>query len=109
GGIELLDHVGVIGGNEVLQHLRGAGGAHVASAEDVLVRQRDAGQRTLFAFGANVVGGLGLRQRQFLADSHIGVDGAIESVDAVEVIAGEFQAGKFTAVQRAGEFSDCSA
>jgi hypothetical protein len=36
---------GVVGADEVGQHLRAAGGEHALGAENVLVRQRDAGER----------------------------------------------------------------
>jgi hypothetical protein len=36
-----LDHVGVVGADEVGEHLRAAGGQHAFGAEDVLVGQRE--------------------------------------------------------------------
>ena len=45
GGLEPRDHGGVVGRDEVVEHPRAAGGAHARGAEDVLVRDRHAGQR----------------------------------------------------------------
>ena len=44
-----LDHGGVVGRDEVRQHARAAGGPLAAGTEDVLVRDRHAGQRPALA------------------------------------------------------------
>ena len=53
---------GIVRRNEVVQHPGPAGGAYTARAENILVRQRHAGQRAGFAGGPSAIRRFGLRQ-----------------------------------------------
>ena len=65
--VELLDHVRVVGADEVRQHPRAAGGAQALGAEDVLVRDRDAGRAGRASpRRAPLVGRAGLREARLL-------------------------------------------
>ena len=55
GGLELADHMRVVGRDEVRQHFRAAGGEPALGAENILVGDRHAGQRPGLA-GARQVG-----------------------------------------------------
>jgi len=81
GGGQLGDHSGVVGRLEVVEHLRAAAGANALGAEQVLVGDRCAEQRTILTVGATGVGGLGLAQGQLLGEADEAVDLWIERGD----------------------------
>ncbi len=106
GRLELLDHGGVIGRDEVIEHLRAAAGAHAAGTEDVLQRQRQPGQRALVAAGTRLVGGIGRSQRLVAGHGDEGVEFAIQALDAVEQAGRELAAGKVAGLEALGEFRE---
>jgi len=104
GGVEFLDHRGVVGADEVGQHLGATGGEPALSAEDVLLGQGDAGQGAGVASGKAGVGRLGLGQGALRLGGDVGVDGRVEPVDAVQIQLGQLDAGDLLAGQGLGEF-----
>src|SRR5947209_15512785 len=77
GAVELLDHMGVVGADEALEHLRAAGGAHAARAQNVLVGERNPGERAGFAGRAARVGAARDRKSTRLNSSHANISYAV--------------------------------
>ena len=101
--LKLLDHVRVVRCDEVVQHFRAAGGEPAFGAENVLVRDRHAGERPGIAGGDAGVGGGGFGQRLFGIHRDEGIDRWIQRGDAVEILLGEFAAGNLLAGELRGE------
>ncbi len=82
--VELLDHVRVIGRDEVAEDLRPAGGAPALRAEEVLVRHRDAGERPSLAPCDHCICNTRLGEALLVIDRDEGIEPAVEAVDARE-------------------------
>ena len=95
GGVETLDHRGVVGADEIVEHLRAAGRQPACGAEDVLLRERNPGERPGFARRALLVGGPGLREGPLRVDGDVGPDFRIDPLDAVEVEPNQFDRRDF--------------
>jgi hypothetical protein len=100
GGIELPDYVRVVGRRKVGQHLRAAGGEPAVGAENVLVRDRHAGQRSALTVRKQAVGGARGGQGLFLVDTDEGVERLAQRLDSLEekfrgLDAGESLGGEF--------------
>src|SRR5690606_8521840 len=96
GGEEVLHHRGVVGGHKVVEHFRGAAGAHTLGAEDVLVGDGHATEGVHgIAAGAPGVRGGGALQGLAAGHGDEGVVGGVEALDAVEEVAGQLGAGGF--------------
>ena len=112
GGVELLDHSGVIWRHEVVEHLRAAAGLDALRAEDVLVRERQTRQRA----GAcrrpkRTSRGLRLRQRRLGRDRDEGIERRLRGLDARQQALRELRHGKFfgsRASSRAPPASTCA-
>ena len=108
GGIAAFDHRRVVGRDEVVEHPRAAGGAPALGAENVFLRQRDAGQRAGLAARQALVGGTRLGQTLLGIDADEGVECWIVSGNAVEVELSQLDAGDFLRGQSGGQFSQAA-
>lgn len=106
GGGELLDHGGVVGRDEVVEHLRTAAGAYALGAEQVLVGDRRAEQGAVLAVGAPFVGCLGLGDGQVVGDADETVELGIQLPDATEQGAGQLFGGKLLVGEGAGDLGE---
>ena len=102
--MQLADDGGVVGGDKILQHLRATGGAPAFGAEQVLVGDGQAGQRTGVTGGQAGIGSLCFGQRFCAVDSDEGVERRVQALDAVKVMRGQFDAGHLLRGQRLGQF-----
>jgi hypothetical protein len=93
GAPEPLDHRGVVRRDEVVQHPGAARGLHARRAEDVLVREGDAGQRRRVALREAAVGRRGLGQCLLGGYGNERVQRAVEALDTVEEMACELRRG----------------
>ncbi len=93
-GAEALDHVRVVGGDEVGEHARAARGAPARGAEEVLVRDRDPGERMGVAGRAPRVGRARLGEALVGVDGDEGVEARVVALDPREARARELHAGK---------------
>ena len=100
----MLDHRGVVRGDEVVQHLRTATGPYPVGAEDILLRQGNAGKRADLTLGAARIGGPGLGQGRLGGDGDEAVELAVDFPDAREKAAGQLLAGEIAAGQPGGKF-----
>ena len=103
GGLELVDHGGVVGRLEAGEDLRAAGGQHALGAEQILVRDRRAEQGAGFASGAAGVGGLGLLQREVLGHGDKAVELRVELLDAAQQALGQLGRGELLVGECAGD------
>src|SRR5690606_33983336 len=95
GGEEILHHRGVVGGHKVVEHFRGAAGAHPLGAKDVLVGDGHPAQGVhRIARGPQLVGGGGAGQGALMGDGNKAVVGAVQSLDAGQKVPGQLDAGK---------------
>ena len=101
-----LDDGRVIGRDEVVEHPRTATGLQTLGTEDVLVRDRDAGQRPGLAGSERLVGTLGRRERRFGRHRDEGVQRRIEPRDALQIMPGQLNAGIGPQPQIGGHLSD---
>ena len=101
--VELLDDVGVVGADEVGEHARAAGGEQVARAEDVLVRDRDAGQRPGLALRPARVGAARVGEAARRVDRDEGIQLAVELRDALEMELRQLDRRKLPGGQRRRE------
>jgi hypothetical protein len=88
----------VVGTDKVAQHLRPAGRQPALGTEDVLVGDRDAGQRTAFALSArrsSAALAAWARLRGFGIDADESVELRVVARDPVEVLASQLDAGNF--------------
>ncbi|KFB71301.1 MAG: hypothetical protein AW09_003566 [Candidatus Accumulibacter phosphatis] len=90
--MEAGNYCGIVGADEIAQHLRPTGGQPATGAEDVLVRDRDAGQRTAFAPGQARVGGVCLGKTAGRIDGDVSVELRVVAGNAFEVELGQFDA-----------------
>ena len=98
GGLEALNHRGVVGRDELAEHPRAARGGDAFGAEDVLVRQRHAAQ-IAEAFGGD--GRVRLaRRRQRLLFAHCDEAVAVVGANAPQTLPGEFLGADGLAAQR---------
>ena len=72
--LQLRDHRGVVGRDEVVEHARAAGGAHTRGAEDVLVRDRHAGEGPAVSGRERPVGRRGIAQRLLARHGDEGIE-----------------------------------
>src|SRR5690606_16787327 len=93
GRVEAFDHVCVVRADEVGEHFGRAGRTQTFGAEDVLVRERDTGQRAGGPGGDGRVGGFGLFEGVCAVYGDEAVELAVEPLDAVEEQLGELDAG----------------
>jgi hypothetical protein len=98
--VELLDDVGVVGANKVGEHARAAGREQVARAVDVLVRDRDTGQRPGPALRPARVGAARVGEAARLVDRDEGIQLAVELRDALEIELRQLDGGKLPGGQR---------
>src|SRR5690606_31980890 len=90
---------GIVGGDEVVEHLRAAAGAHTAGAEDVLVGDGYSAQGGGVTPGQPGVGGGGLVQGNVGRDGDVTVIQAVQALDALQIVPGQLHAGKVLAAQ----------
>ena len=105
--MHLLDHRRVVGRDEVGEHLRAAGGAPAFGTEDVLLGDRNAGQRAGAAGGDAGIRGGGHFQRFFPVDRDKGVDLGIQALDPVEEQGAQLDAGNILRCQRLRQLLEC--
>src|SRR3546814_14348661 len=87
--MQFLDDGGVVRGDERIEHLRRAAGPDAQRAEDVLLREWNAGQQRRIVARDPRVGGLGVLERTFFGDGDEAVEFAIMRLDALEVMLGQ--------------------
>jgi hypothetical protein len=75
----------IVGADEIAEHLRTAGGEPALGAENVLLRDRDAGQRPAFRRDAGVGGSTRLGQAFLGVDGDEGIDFRVQAGDAVKM------------------------
>ncbi len=90
---QTLDDGGIVGRDEVLEHPRTTAGTQPGGAEDILVGDRDTGQRTGLARLQRLIGTLGGGERRLGGDRDEAVQARIETLDPLEIVAGELDAG----------------
>ena len=106
GGGEALDHGRVVGGDEVVEHARPAGRAYPIGAEDVLVGDGDAGERSALAPAKRGIRPFGRGQGRFGGDGNEAVQPWVQALDPCEEVAGQLQAGEVPAPQAGGQLGD---
>ena len=84
----------VIGGDEVFQHARAARRRPSRGAEEILVRDRNAGERHRVAARDACVGRARLREGLLAIDGDEGVEARIEALDPLEARRRQLDAGK---------------
>ena len=106
GSVELGNDGSVVGTDEVRQHARSACRQPALAAEDVLLGDRDTGQRADITGGNLRVGSAGLGQALVGIDGNEGVDVRVIRLDAVEEQLRQFDAGNLFAGERLGELGE---
>jgi hypothetical protein len=86
GCVELLDHVRVVGRDEILEDLRPARRTPALRAEEVLVRERDARERPRAALRDARVGGARLSEAPVFVDGDERVERGLARGDAIEEV-----------------------
>ena len=94
GAVEALDHMRVVGGDEVFQHARAARRRPSRGAEEILVSDRNAGERHCVAARDACVGRARLREGLLPIDGDEGVEARIEALDPLEARRRQLDAGK---------------
>ena len=105
--MQLAHDGGVVRGDEAVQHLRGAGGAHPAGTENILLREGDAGQRAGIAGGQARIRRVSRRQRLLGGDGDEAVELSIVRFDAPEKVGGQLAARKGLRAQAVGHLLNC--
>ena len=104
--LQVLDHGRVIRRDEIFQHPRTTAGAYITGAKDVLVRDRDTGQRARRAAGYPCVGRRGLFQSQLLGHGDETVEHRVMCFDALQHMRRELGAGHLATVQPGAQLGD---
>ncbi len=105
GGLDLVVHRRFVGRDPVLEHLRPGGRTRAFGDDEVLQRDRDAGQGVdVLTGGALGVDGLRGLQGEFVGDGDEGVEVILGGGDAVEVGLRDFDGGELAGLQSCGEF-----
>jgi hypothetical protein len=105
GGVEALDHMGIVRRHEIRKHLRATGGEPVARAEDVLVGKRNAREPAAFATCDAVIGRACLREALFRVDGDERIERA-GLLDAREEQSGQFDAAGLARGKRGAQFGN---
>jgi hypothetical protein len=99
-----VDHRRIIGRHEIGQHLRATGRRPAFGAENVLLGDRDTGQRTGRTGGDADIGVAGHFQALFAVKRDEGVEGRIQALDAVKEQRAQFDAGNLPGGQGLRQF-----
>ena len=101
-----LDHGRVVWRDEVAEHARPAGREDAVGAEDVLVRDRHAGQRPALAARKARIGLARIRERALGGDGHEGVQTRAEPLDTREQVTRDLDARKAARRETGRDFAD---
>ena len=92
--------------HERVEDAAAGGGAHALGAEQVLDRQRNAGERRELAARECRIRRIGLRQRALAGHRDEGIQPRIERIDRREMCLGQFARGEFARPQRVARRRD---
>ena len=105
--LQPFDRRGVVRRDEILQDARRTGGAGSAGQDDVLDRDRHAGQGSeRFAGGNRLVHLLRLREGALRAQAEVGADFLVLLLDARQVGLGDFDSRRLPALQKLTYLAD---